>query len=284
MQSLTVGISPCPNDTYIFHALIKNLVASPASCRWFLEDVETLNLALINKDFIADFDVCKVSIGALPYILDEYVVLRSGGALGLGCGPVLLAEKGTTLEALKDISLAVPGLYTTANNLLSVYGRMNNTFYGERVPLRFDLIMPAIQEKRFKAGVVIHEGRFTYQDYGLECLLDLGQWWEGTFNLPLPLGVIVAKRSLGYKNLLALEEAIRRSIKYAEANPLVTLSYIKEHAQELNDAVIASHINTFVTKWSYNYDKSGEEAILTFLKHHSNSENKKIDFHTVFVE
>ena len=284
MQKLSIGISPCPNDTFIFHGLIKGLVPSPAPLEWVLDDVESLNLRLRNSsnnshnnspdNSTGQLDVCKVSMGALSSILDDYVVLRSGGAIGLSCGPVLVASQGTKLSALQHAQLAVPGLHTTANNLLSMYGRLNDNFQGQRTALRFDKIMPAVSTKEFAAGLLIHEGRFTFAEHGLECLLDLGQWWESYFKLPLALGVIVAKRSLGRQMHLALEQSFKASLTLAQNNEAEfgakgsfneTWAYIKEQAQELDDAVIKAHIKTFVTKWSMEYGESGEAAILAFL-------------------
>lgn len=280
MSKLSFGISPCPNDTFIFHGLIAGLVQAPAAFDWRLEDVETLN-QMAGK---AELDVCKLSIGALSRVLDDYVVLRSGGAIGLGCGPILVAPSGTTLDDLKDAPIAVPGLRTTANALLSMYGAANATCKGERIPLRFDEIMPALQRSAriggqnkgqngktavFAAGLLIHEGRFTFMNYGLDCLLDLGQWWEAAFKLPLPLGVIVARRSLGHAMHLALERSFRQSLALAQGDRQTAWPYIKSKAQELEDQVIQEHIKTFVTDWSMDYGNSGQAAIMAFLERHA---------------
>ncbi len=270
MNKLSFGISPCPNDTFIFHGLIAGLVQAPTTFDWLLEDVETLNLMAAKSEL----DVCKLSIGALGQVLEDYVVLRSGGAIGLGCGPILVAPAGTTLGDLRDAPIAVPGLHTTANALLSMYGAANDTCKGERTPLRFDEIMPTLQGHngkpgKFAAGLLIHEGRFTFKNYGLDCLLDLGQWWEASFNLPLPLGVIVAKRSLGHATHLALEKSFRQSLALSHKDRQTAWAYIKSKAQELEDQVIEQHIKTFVTDWSMDYGSSGQAAITAFLERHA---------------
>lgn len=288
MKKLGFGLSPCPNDTFIFHGLIAGLVRAPAAFDWLLDDVETLNLMAAE----ARLDVCKLSIGALGRVLDEYVVLRAGGAIGLGCGPILVAPSGTKLEDLKDAPIAVPGLRTTANALLSMYGAAHNTCKGERIPLRFDEIMPALrhqgqkQDKKtgaFAAGLLIHEGRFTFQNYGLDCLLDLGQWWEAAFNLPLPLGVIVARRSLGGETHRALEESFRQSLALSRKDPAAAWPYIKSKAQELEDQVIRDHIKTFVTDWSMDYGKSGQAAVTAFLERHAALTGARLPNLPVFV-
>lgn len=288
MSKLSFGISPCPNDTFIFHGLIAGLVQAPAAFDWRLEDVETLNLMAAK----AGLDVCKLSIGALSQVLDEYVVLRSGGAIGLGCGPILVAPSGTTLADLKDASIAVPGLHTTANALLSMYGAANDTCKGSRIPLRFDEIMPALQKNgknsgkpaEFAAGLLIHEGRFTFKNYGLDCLLDLGQWWEASFNLPLPLGVIVARRSLGHEMHLALEQSFRQSLALAHQDRQTAWPYIKSQAQELEDQVIQEHIKTFVTDWSMDYGNSGQAAIMAFLERYAALKGVNMPGLPVFVQ
>ncbi len=253
MRTLSLGISPCPNDTFIFHALIAGLVPFDHSLELHMRDVEELNRTAAR----GALDVSKLSLGALPFVLDEYVLLRAGAALGFGVGPLLVAGEPLTVEDCRDLSVAVPGRFTTANLLLELHGGFN----GPRREMVFDQIMPAVMEGRCPCGLLIHEGRFTYVEKGLYKVLDLGEWWEGAFSMPLPLGVIAAKRSLGAERIAAFEDALRASLRHARAQPEAGRDFIRRHAQELDDAVTDAHIRTFVTEFSLNLGPEGERAI-----------------------
>ncbi|MGE4297413.1 MAG: 1,4-dihydroxy-6-naphthoate synthase [Desulfovibrionaceae bacterium] len=258
MHTLTLGYSPCPNDTYIFHALAAGLtpVAGYAT-DIFLADVEELN-ALAAKGIP---DVVKVSTAAAAGLLDTYVLLRAGGAMGFGCGPVLVGRDDRPLEAYRNATVAIPGRRTTANLLLECHGG----FAGPRLELVFDQVMPAVAEGRADLGVVIHEGRFTYAAHGLRKRLDLGQWWEEAFALPLPLGCIAIRRSLGPDAAKAVQRAIRASLAHANADPVAPWDYITAHAQEMDPEVIRNHIATFVTPFSHDIGDAGEHAMRTLL-------------------
>jgi 1,4-dihydroxy-6-naphthoate synthase len=258
MKSLSLGYSPCPNDTYIFYALTHNKVAIPGhTIEQRLEDVETLNqLALDGL-----LDLTKISYHALGHLRDRYVLLHSGGALGRGCGPLVIAPKLTDMQALRGKRIAVPGKLTTANLLLQLHG----AGYEDLLILPFDQIMGALQSGAADAGVIIHESRFTYQQAGFHEVLDLGAWWETDSGLPIPLGGILARRDLGEKTIRMADEAIRSSLEYARLHPQEPRSYIKEHAQELENNVIDAHINLYVNDFSLNLGDEGIMAVEALL-------------------
>jgi 1,4-dihydroxy-6-naphthoate synthase len=252
--------SPCPNDTFIFHALTAGLVPAPAALDVRLADVEVLNRWAAE----GAADVCKVSAQAVAGLLSEWIALRSGGAVGYGVGPLVVAKPGVALADLHGRPVAVPGARTTANLLFSLACRQAGIEprTGELV---FDRIMPAVAAGEFAAGVVIHEGRFTFGQHGLSQLVDLGEWWERGFGLPIPLGLIVARRSLGEEFARAMQQAVRASLLAARADPARAWPYIKKHAQEMDDAVIQRHIETFVTGFSLDVGLEGEAAVARLL-------------------
>jgi 1,4-dihydroxy-6-naphthoate synthase len=258
MRQLTLGYSPCPNDTFIFYALRHGLI--PGLAVEFverLEDVETLNrLALAGE-----LDLTKTSYHALGHLRQDYALLRSGGALGRGCGPLIVAQKAIDMEQLRDKKIAVPGLLTTANLLLQLYGEG----FENLLILPFHKIMAAVGSGAADAGVIIHESRFTYRQHGLQPVLDLGQWWEQDSGCPIPLGGILAKRSLGTELIQQLDSALRHSVEYAFANPQQPQAYIKQHAQELEAAVIRSHIELYVNDFSIDLGDEGIRAVETLF-------------------
>lgn len=257
-ESLSLGLSPCPNDTFIFHALLHGLVAAPATLRPYLADVEELNGRARSKEL----DVTKISLGALPYIMEDYALLSSGAALGWGCGPLLVAREPLPVSAWAGARVAVPGRMTTANLLLDLHGG----FQGPREEMLFSEIMDAVSDGRVDMGVIIHEGRFTYEKAGLSKLLDLGQWWEDTFDLPLPLGAIVVRRDLPLRTARAMQVAITESLTYARAHPSASADFIRQHAQELSESVTRAHIETFVTDHSLDLGEAGRTAISRLLE------------------
>jgi len=258
IRALTLGYSPCPNDTFIFHALVHGLVPTPGfTVRERLEDVETLNrLALADE-----LDLTKVSYHALGHLREHYALLCSGGALGRGCGPLVIARQPTTMAALRGRRLAIPGTLTTANLLLQLFGEG----FENVVPMPFDLIMPSLAQGDVDAGVIIHESRFTYQQAGFHAVQDLGAWWETETGLPLPLGGILARRALGGELIARVETAIRASLDYAWARPQAARSYIRTHAQELDDAVTDAHIQLYVNDFSRDLGSEGLNAVATLL-------------------
>jgi 1,4-dihydroxy-6-naphthoate synthase len=257
-MQLTLGYSPCPNDTFIFHALVKGLVEAPG-VRFAerLQDVETLNRMALDREL----DVTKVSYGVLPRLLDDYALLRSGGALGRGCGPLLVAREALRPEDLRDARVAIPGRLTTANLLLQQFAP--DLPPGEE--LIYSEIMPAVARGDFAAGVIIHESRFTYPEHGLELVVDLGEWWEAATGSPIPLGAIVARRELGADRIRDIEDAIRRSVHHAFHNPTAPIAYINAHAQEMEPDVIRRHIELYVNEFSLDLGPEGEEAVRQLL-------------------
>lgn len=258
-QPLSLGFSPCPNDTFIFAALVHGWL-DPGTITWqepLLADVEQLNSwALAGR-----LDVTKVSCHALGHILDEYCVLTAGAALGRGCGPLLVAGSRLDLTDLRGKRIAIPGRYTTAALLLQMLLPEGL----ELVEMRFDLIMAAVKNGSVDGGVIIHEGRFTYEAEGLHCLQDLGQWWEDTTTMPIPLGCIVARRTLGAERIGAIDAAIRASVEHAWAHPDAALAYIRAHSQELSAEVVRSHIGLYVNQYSRALGDEGLAAIGDFL-------------------
>ena len=260
MKQLSIGFSPCPNDTYIFCGLVHNRIPldgwslQPA----LLEDVETLNEWAMQ----GRLDVTKISFHALGHVLDKYVLLHSGSALGRGCGPLLVASRKITPDTFANLTVAVPGKFTTAAMLLKLYAPN----WKNIVMLRFDEIMPAIESGSVDCGVIIHESRFTYTSKGLELITDLGAWWEETSGYPIPLGGIVAKRSLGRELLQEIDSAVRDSILWAHQNMQYCRPYIKKYAQELQDTIIQDHIGLYVNNFSENLGQEGLAAIEFFLR------------------
>jgi 1,4-dihydroxy-6-naphthoate synthase len=258
MQPITLGYSPCPNDTYIFYALAHGKInGNGLLFRERLEDVETLNRLALEKEL----DVSKVSCHALGFIRDEYCVLRSGGALGRGCGPLVVAREYGDMEELKGKKVALPGRYTTASLLFGLYG----AGCGELVFLPFHMIMDAVAKGEVDAGVIIHESRFTYAAYGLKKVMDLGDWWEKETGHPIPLGCVVARRSLGVEMLTEMERMLRDSILYAGNNPSEVKDYIRTHSQEMSDEVCAAHIGLYVNDYSLELGREGKSALEALL-------------------
>jgi 1,4-dihydroxy-6-naphthoate synthase len=261
---LTLGFSPCPNDTFMFYPLVHGLVDTAGlSFRERLEDVETLNgLALKGE-----LDVSKVSYHALGHIRDDYALLRSGSALGRGCGPLLVSREQLDPSELRTRVIAVPGRFTTALLLLRLFDPGLVNF----LVMPFNEVMDAVSSGIADAGLIIHESRFTYQGFGLHKLLDLGEWWEGETGLPIPLGGIVARRSLGAKTIAIIERALRDGVEYARNNPAAATNYIREHSQEMSAEVCAAHIGLYVNDFSADLGEEGERAIAELLQRAGNA-------------
>ncbi len=259
MKPLSLGYSPCPNDTYIFYALTHNKVTVPGhTIRERLEDVETLNQCALS----GLLDLTKVSYHAFGHLRDRYTLLRSGGALGRGCGPLVVSLAPVDMHGLRGKRIAVPGKLTTANLLLQLHG----SGYEKLLVVPFDQIMPALRRGDADAGVIIHESRFTYQKEGFHEILDLGKWWEEETGLPIPLGGILARRDLGPTTVQHIDRAIRASLEYARAHPQQPRTYIKKHAQELDDTVIDAHIKLYVNDFSLDLGEEGMTAVETLLE------------------
>lgn len=254
---LRVGISPCPNDTFVFHALAHGLVQGPA-VEVVFADIDELNRQAAD----GLLDAVKVSYAALPWLLTDQVLLRSGGAVGRGVGPLVLTAAPTTRDGLVGASIAVPGLRTTAYLLMRLWDPGVDRV--EVMP--FDRIMPAVRDGAVDAGLVIHESRFTYPGFGLHPVADLGTWWETTTSLPLPLGAIVARRSLGAHVIERLDAAIRRSVEYAWARPAESRGWVLAHSQELAPDVVDAHIALYVNGFTADIGDDGLAAAQELLQ------------------
>jgi len=257
-QDLTLGYSTCPNDTFLFHAMTHGLIhCDPFHFSVFLEDVETLN----QKAKSNVFHVSKLSFAAIGHLPDTYALLRSGAALGRGCGPLIVARPGMKLENILSGRIAVPGLWTTAFLLLTLY--LNKT--PETIPMTFDRIMPSLQKGEIDYGIIIHEGRFTYPEYGLIKLLDLGEWWEQTTSMPIPLGGICIRRSLGPDIARKVESLIRESVEFAFRHPESSGEYVAGLAQEMSPAIIQQHIDLYVNSFTVDLGEEGVKAVETLF-------------------
>ncbi|CAA6825514.1 MAG: Menaquinone via futalosine step 4 [uncultured Aureispira sp.] len=253
-MKLTLGYSPCPNDTFIFDAMIHHRIDTEGlEFEVQLGDVEQLN----QKAFSNELNITKLSYHAYAYLLSNYALLTSGSALGNNCGPLLIAKTAIPKEALKAKKIAIPGKYTTANFLLSLaYPEAQ-----EKQEVLFSAIEQQVLDEQVDAGLIIHENRFTYQDKGLVKLIDLGEWWEQTTQLPIPLGGIVVQRSLPLEVQHKINRVLRRSVEFAFKNPEASLPYVRAHAQEMDLAVIQQHIGLYVNDFSVDLGKKGKAAI-----------------------
>lgn len=258
MRNLSLGYSPCPNDTFIFYPMVHGVVGCPDfSFNERLEDVETLNRLAI----ATELDITKISFHLLGFIRSDYCLLRSGGALGRGCGPLVVSRECAAMEELRGKRIAVPGRYTTAYLLLRLFDpRLDNIVF-----LPFHEIMGAVATGQVDAGVIIHESRFTFPDFGLTKLLDLGEWWEKETGHPIPLGGIVAKRSLGKETIDSIDRVLRSSVEYGLANPDEAKAYIRAHSQEMSEEVCSAHIKLYVNSFSIDLGSEGEAAVTTLL-------------------
>lgn len=275
-QNLTLGYSTCPNDTFIFYALAHNLINSAGlAFKIELADVETLN----QQARAGVFDVSKLSFAAIGHLLDTYGVLCSGSAIGRGCGPLVVARQGFNLNQIDSEKIAVPGMWTTACMLLSLYLSKKP----DVVPMPFNLIMPAVERGDLDFGVIIHESRFTYKNYGLICLLDLGTWWEEKTSLPIPLGGIAIRRDIAPETIRRVESAIRESTLYGFTHRTETESYIKKYARETSSVVIRRHIDLYVNDFTIEIGEQGKEAVETLFEMARNREILPESKRPVFV-
>lgn len=261
---MKIAFSPCPNDTFVFHAWVHGLVPGAPALEVTYADIDiTNNLAASGSGH----DVLKISYAALPWVLSEYALVPCGGALGRGCGPLVLTRNGATEtsdpEALAGRRVAVPSERSTAYLLFRLWAAQNVPGgVGEIVVMPFHEIMPAVREGKIDAGLVIHEARFTYPSYGLQMLTDLGNWWEAETGLPIPLGAIIARRSL---DLEAIAGWIRASVQYGWAHPEQSRSYVLEHAQEMDPNVAQAHIDLYVNQFTADLGEEGYAAVEALL-------------------
>lgn len=262
MNRLKIAFSPCPNDTFVFHALVHGLIPGAPVLDVTYADIDITNTMAASSN---GPDILKISYAALPWVLSEYALLPCGGALGRGCGPLVLSNGTGRAEPslLSGKRVAIPSERSTAYLLFRLWAAQNVPGgVGEIVTLPFHEIMPAVRDGRVDAGLVIHEARFTYPSYGLALLADLGEWWEADTNLPIPLGAIIARRSLDLK---AIAGWIRSSVEYAWAHPEISKEYVMCHAQELSPDVAQAHIDLYVNEFTADLGEKGYEAIEALL-------------------
>ncbi|WP_336789011.1 1,4-dihydroxy-6-naphthoate synthase [Paenibacillus sp. MMO-177] len=259
---MKIAFSPCPNDTFVFHALTHGLVPGAPDFDVMYADIDITNHLAASGD--SDLDVLKISYAALPWVLKDYALLPCGGALGRGCGPLVLTkDKLEDASYLSGKRVAVPSERSTAYLLFRLWAAQNVPGgVGEIIVMPFHEIMPAVRDGKIDAGLVIHEARFTYQNYDLSMLVDLGSWWESDTGLPIPLGAIIARRSL---DLGAITSWIEQSVEYAWKHPEASKDYVMQHAQEMDPSVAQQHINLYVNDFTGNLGSSGYAAISTLL-------------------
>ncbi len=267
-MKIRIGFSPCPNDTFIFDALVNGKIDTEGyQFEPVLADVEELNRMAIE----GDLDITKISVGAYPFVANNYVMLDSGAALGNGVGPLLVTANGNFDPQVTEMRIAIPGVSTTANLLLTLFmPQLKN-----KQPMLFSDIETAVLNGYCDAGVLIHEGRFTYQQKGLKLAFDLGQAWEEKFQIPLPLGCICASRRLDKSHIMKLDSMISASVRFAFQHPESSQQYVSMHAQEMDPSVVKQHIDLYVNEYSVALGTRGRAAISTMnetcLQHNGQS-------------
>ncbi len=255
-EPLELAFSPCPNDTFVFHAWVAGLLPGAPEVTPAYADIDVLNgWAAQGRS-----DVLKVSYAALPGLLKEYALLPSGGALGRGCGPLVVTAGRDSLVGAR---VAIPGKQTTAYLLFRLWAQGQGVASVEVLP--FDKIMPAVAEGSIDAGLIIHESRFTYPSYGLTALVDLGDWWESDTGLPIPLGAILARRRFGPEQVERLATTIRASVEAAWADPSLSREYVLEYSQEMAPEVVDQHIALYVNSFTADLGEEGYAAITGLL-------------------
>jgi len=258
MQKLTVGFSPCPNDTSIFDAMVHQRIDTEGLIfEVTLGDVEELN----DKAFKQELDITKLSYHAMVFCLDKYQLLNSGSALGSGVGPLLIAREELSIEEVNSAKIAIPGKYTTANFLLSMaYPKATN-----KEAVLFSEIEKMLLDGSVDAGLIIHENRFTYAQKGLKKIIDLGDFWEKESGGLIPLGGIVIRRSFDKGLQQKVDRVLRRSIEFAKAKPSASQEYVQQHAQEMNEGVTQQHIDLYVNEFSVDLGERGRQAVENFI-------------------
>lgn len=253
-MKLTLGYSPCPNDCFIFDAMVHHKIDTEGlEFEVIMEDVEALNQRALKSEL----DITKLSFHAFLYIAHDYILLKSGSALGFNCGPLLVQSSKFKVESIENARIAIPGKNTTANFLLSL--ALPNA--KNKVEMLFSDIEQAVLDGKADAGLIIHESRFTYEQKGLKKIMDLGEYWDNLIHAPIPLGGIVARRSFDKELLQKINRCIRKSVEFAFQNPEQTMPYLRLHAQEMDDEVMKKHIGLYVNEFSVDLGKTGTEAI-----------------------
>ncbi|MEM6346463.1 MAG: 1,4-dihydroxy-6-naphthoate synthase [Bacteroidota bacterium] len=260
MKTIKLGFSTCPNDTFMFDAMVHGRIDT-GDIRFELVLADILHLNQMAA--AGELDMVKISYNTYGRIKDRYTLLEAGSALGHDCGPLLISKRPLSAEEIVsgDLKVAIPGQNTTANLLLSFYAPE----IANRKEMIFHEVMPAIANGEVDAGVIIHENRFTYQDMGLQLIQDLGEYWESKTQLPIPLGAIVAKKSLGEDLIKELQAYMKASVTHAFAYPEDSGDYVKQHAQEMDPAVMKAHIDLYVNEYSLALGERGHAAVEKLL-------------------
>jgi 1,4-dihydroxy-6-naphthoate synthase len=262
MPVINIGFSPCPNDTFIFDAMVHGKIDTEGlEFSYFMKDVETLNHLAMK----GGVEMVKVSYHAWLYLMNNYALLDSGSALGSGNGPLLIAKKHYSAEELRGLTIAIPGEYTTAHLLL----KLAMPEAGIKKIMIFSRIEDAILNHEADAGVIIHENRFTYEKKGLVKILDLGEYWEGLTHLPIPLGGIIAKKSLGFETIHKLDRIMRRSVEHAMKDPAGAMEFVRCNAQEMDEEVMMKHIRLYVNQFTIGLGNEGKKAIQILVEKHN---------------
>ncbi|MCB9080725.1 MAG: 1,4-dihydroxy-6-naphthoate synthase [Lewinellaceae bacterium] len=253
-MKLSLGFSPCPNDTFIFDALVHDKIDTEGlSFEVILADVEELN----RLAFAGELDITKLSYHAFAHLADQYVLLDAGSALGNNCGPLLIARKPIALEEVPGLRVAIPGKYTTANFLLG----LAFPDLTQKTEYLFSEIERAVLEGEVDAGLIIHENRFTYAEKGLHKVIDLGEFWESTTQMPIPLGGIVTRRALPESIQAKVNRVLARSVAFALDHPKESLPYVRDHAQEMDEEVMYQHIHLYVNDFTRDLGPQGRAAV-----------------------
>ncbi len=253
-HTLKLGFSSCPNDTFIFDAMIHGKIDTEGlNFELIIEDVEELN----RRAFNSELDITKISFNAYTKLVNNYILLDAGAALGENCGPLIISKAPLHIDDLKDKKIAIPGINTTANLL------MNLAFpeHQNKVEMLFSDIEKAIIDGDVDAGLIIHESRFTYEAKGLYKVIDIGEYWENITNTPTPLGGILAKRELGNELIHKINRILKRSVEFAFANPKSSFNFIRQHSQEMSEEVMYKHIELYVNHYSIDLGVAGKNAV-----------------------
>lgn len=253
-MNITMGYSPCPNDTFMFHDVAAGaLEAAGYRVEVHLHDVETLN----RLAFAGRYDLTKMSAAAALQVRQEYQCLNSGAAFGFGCGPLVVSSRVLSRDDLARACVAIPGEWTTAHLLFQLWAPQAV----RKLFVPYDRIIEAVRSGQAEAGILIHESRFVFADAGLVRLADLGEWWEAETGLPIPLGCVMARKTLGAQVIAELDRLLRQGIEHSRAEPQRTADYVRRHAIEMDDEVLRKHIALYVTDFSVDLGETGRNSL-----------------------
>ncbi len=275
-MKLRIGFSPCPNDTFIFDAMIHHKIDTEGlEFELILADVEDLN----QRAFQNELDITKLSYHTYAYLVKDYILLNGGSALGNNCGPLLISKHPIKSNEVSNQRIGIPGKFTTANFLLRIaFPEAKN-----KESMLFSDIEHQLLEEKIELGLIIHENRFTYQEKGLHKIIDLGEFWEEKTKLPIPLGGIVIKRNLPLSIQQKVDRVMQRSVKFALENPEKTYDFVKPHAQEMDLEVMLKHIKLYVNDYTLDLGKNGKKAITTLFEE-AKKQGIKIEDYPLFIE